>query len=485
LGSSVAVEQPSWAREPSASKETGVNPVRWPSLPVSALASPALLVCALTACSSSAGAPPPARPATVVRNERPNTLPNPIQHVVIIFQENRSFENVFAGFPGADAPMYGTLHDGRKVRLHPVSFSSAGICHNWATSIQDVDSGKMDGFDLNCSAPSYGGQVGRLVYSYLERASVQPYWAMAQRYVLADHMFPTELGGSFTAHLDVIAGTSNLSSTLAIADNPSNSPWGCDAPPGTQTTLVDASGQLSGGGPFPCLKQFRTIAGSLDKAQVSWKYYAPAVKSGDAGGSLWSAFDAIENVRHGPDWKLDVVSPETRVLTDISNHRLASVSWVIPDYENSDHAGSNSDSGPSWVASVVNAIGTSRYWRSTAIVVLWDEWGGWYDDAAPPQLDFRGLGIRVPCIIVSPYAKAGFVSHTQYEYGSILKFVEEVYSLPPLGPAAAGYTDTRANSLIDSFDFTQTPRRFVPIKADYPPSYFLQRAPSLQATDTE
>jgi phospholipase C len=133
----------------------------------------------------------------------------------------------------------------------------------------------------------------------------------------------------------------------------------------------------------------------------------------------------------------------------------------------------------------VNSIGESSAWKSTAIVVLWDDWGGWYDNAKPPQLDFRGLGIRVPCLIISPYAKRGFVSHTQYEYGSVLKFIEEAFGLPALGPTSDGYTDTRAASISDSFDFNQAPRAFTPIPTKYPLSHFLTEPPSDEPVDTQ
>ncbi len=208
------------------------------------------------------------------------------------------------------------------------------------------------------------------------------------------------------------------------------------------------------------------------------------------GGKVWSEFDSIRAIRYSSYWK-NVKSPQTRILRDVEAGRLADVSWVTPDWQDSDHTGSGYDSGPSWVASIVNAIGRSPYWNTTAIVVLWDDWGGWYDNVPPPQLDFRGLGIRVPCIIISPYARvakgarSGYVSHTQYEFGSILKFVEEVFSLQPIGSPASGYTDTRAASLLDSFDFTQAPRRFSPIPARYSASRFLNERPSFVAPDND
>ena len=178
-------------------------------------------------------------------------------------------------------------------------------------------------------------------------------------------------------------------------------------------------------------------------------------------------------------------------MTDASNGSLAAVSWVSPTKADSDHPVAHSDLGPSWVASVVNAVGESSYWQSTAIIVVWDDWGGWYDNAAPKQLDYRGLGIRVPCLIISPYAKEtstsqpGYVSHTQYEFGSILKFIEEAYNLKPLGQTKAGYSDQRATSIEDSFDFTQKPRKFTAIPSKYPASHFLHEPPSDEPVDTE
>ncbi len=135
----------------------------------------------------------------------------------------------------------------------------------------------------------------------------------------------------------------------------------------------------------------------------------------------------------------------------------------------------------------MNAIGESPYWESTAIVVLWDDWGGFYDDAEPPQLDYRGLGIRVPCLIVSPYAKRGYVSHVRYEFGSVLRFIEEANGLPAgsIGPVNLGYTDARATSLNDAFDFTQKPRAFMPIGTKYPAAHFLHEPPSNEPVDTQ
>ncbi len=406
-----------------------------------------------------------------------------IKHVVVIIQENRSFENFFAGYPGANAPLYG--YSGKhKVNLHQITFKNANLQHSWHSSIVDWDNGKMDGFKKFGSA-QYGQYAA---YAYVEQSLIQPYWDMANQYVLADGMFPTEFGGSFTAHLTLVAGTDNLSPTKAEVDIPSGlPPQDCDASPGAKSSYITPNRvEHAFKGPFPCFNQWKTLAQTLDHAGVTWKYYATQL----VGAGMWEPFEAMKYVRYGPDWNKDIIAPETTILTDPGNGQLAQMTWVSPSDKNSDHPESQSDQGPSWVASVVNAVGESKYWKSSAIVVLWDDWGGWYDNAAPPQLDFRGLGIRVPCIIISPYARKStssmpYVDHTQYEYASIIKFVEEAFNLPYLGQTANGYTDRRATSIDDAFDFTQKPRAFTPFNTKYSRAFFLRQPTSHEPVDTE
>ncbi|HKE37345.1 MAG TPA: alkaline phosphatase family protein [Candidatus Baltobacteraceae bacterium] len=407
-----------------------------------------------------------------------------ITHIFIVIQENRSFENLFRGFPGANAPLYGYLGS-TKTTLQPVALNNPAELHNrWIYALKDWDNGKMDGFSISAMQ----GQQPTYPYSYVPQSQIQPYWTLASRYVLADRMFATEFGASFTAHLDLIDGNTVLPpGTYAEADYPPNYVWGCNAAAGTKTYLVNHARQESYNGPFPCFTQVRTMADSLDAAHISWRYYAPSVSEG-FGSTMWSAFSAIKNVYTGPDWS-NVVTPESRVLTDVTKSSFPNVVWITPDWANSDHPGNGSATGPSWVASVVNAVGASRFWQSSAIIVLWDDWGGWYDNVPPPQRDFLGLGMRVPCIIISPYSRiapgrtAGYVSDTTYEFGSVLKFIEQTFNLAPLGTTANGYTDSRATSIIDSFDFTQKPRAFKAISAKYPASYFLHQTPSMRAPD--
>jgi phospholipase C len=448
------------------------------------IASAASMLCFCVACDSFGGATNNFHAPLPATNDSPrgDSLGDYIKHVVVVIQENRSFENFFAGYPGADAPMYGygkrPHRKDIKIPLHRISFQhEPNFEHLYQAGILDWDNGKMDGF-------SQWGHGDHGAYAYIEREQVKPYWTMAQRYVLADHMFPTEFGPSWTAHITLVAGTDNLKPGLALA-NFSDGNNSCAAAPDTRTTTVNSHRHVSNDtGPRPCFTQFRTLANTLDGAGVSWKYYVDT-KDAHHGGSIWDPFQAISDVRYGRDWHTNVIAPQTHVLTDAQIGNLADVSWVTPSHEDSDHPGAHSDTGPSWVASIVNAIGKSQYWKSTAIIVLWDDWGGFYDNAPPPQLDFRGLGIRVPCLIVSPYAKRNYIASTPYEFGSILKFIEQAFGLPSLGLAADGYTDRRAHSLGDAFDFTQQPRRFEPIPSKYSIEDFIKEQPSSEPVDDQ
>jgi phospholipase C len=374
-----------------------------------------------------------------------------IAHVVVIVQENRSFDNLFHGFPGADSATFGHSHHG-DVPLVPVDLaSSSDIQHLHVTFQEEFDGGKMDGFDVAgvISPPEHPAPRGNdYPYGYVSASQIGPYWQLASQYVLADRAFESNAGPSFPAHQYLIAGQSDH-----VPDGPDAVPWGCDSPPGATEAQLDSAGGLVPG-PFPCFS-YATLGNELDAKGLDWRYYTPAL--GQAGG-IFNAFDAIRNIRYGPDWATKVLSPETRVLDDIAAGYLAPVTWVVPNAPNSDHSGTRSTTGPQWVASVVNAVGASRFWSSTAIFILWDDWGGWFDHVAPPQYDVMGPGFRIPLIVVSPWAKHGYVSHVQHEVTSIAKFIEDDFDLPSLGTA-----DARADNLIDCFDFSQTPGPFRPV----------------------
>jgi phospholipase C len=436
-----------------------------------------LALAVLAGCGGSSSVPPaPASPNARARIE-PATA-SPISHIVILIQENRSFDNLFATFPDADGATQGIMSNGQTVPLSKGPLQSYDMAHNHATFETEYDGGKMDGFDqANVNIHGVTQHAGQYAYRYVDPKQIGPYWSMAKQYVLADHMFQTQSSGSFTAHLDLIRGSTKIDANASIVDLTSEDPSGCDAPKGTVTSLIYKSGRVAtGAGPFPCFSWI-TISDLLDAKHVSWKYYVEPLCCN--GGPIWNAFDAIRPVRYGADWA-NVSMPETKVFDDLTKGQLPAVSWIVPKVHNSDHPGEPPDHGPAWVAQVVNAIGHSPEWKSTAILVLWDDWGGLFDHVPPPQLDYQGLGFRVPMIVISPYAPRGRVSHTQYEFGSILRFIEDNWGLGRLNT-----TDVRANSIDDAFDFSQKPRRFETIPADHSLDFFLHEPISTEPVDTE
>jgi phospholipase C len=451
----------------------------------------------LSACGGSGGG------GSNVPNPVPSTTatPNPaqkIQHIVIMIQENRTPDQLFQAFPNADTQSFGYDHNGNKIALRKVPLRESLTPGNYYNDfIEDCNGAgsipnahcQMNGFDI----PPVEGQRNDYVYQYINPADIQPYWTLAKQYALGDHMFQTQGSGSFTAHQDLIRGGTGINDSESEIDFPYNPDhefgnWGCDDGKGSTTALITNKLRYLGAspspgytppGPFPCFT-YSTLRDLLDAKSISWNYYVPQFNGGDQGGSLWNAFDAIHDVRYGSEWGTNVKWPEKSIFSDISSGKLPGVSWVIPDFVNSDHPGAASDTGPSWVSSVVNAIGQSQYWDSTAIVVTWDDWGGFYDHVPPPFADTQGgLGFRVPLLVISPYAKAGYVSHTQYEFGSIVRFVEDNWKLGRLNT-----TDTRAANILDCFNFSQQPRAFSVVPAKYSKAFFLKQKPSNHPVDT-
>jgi phospholipase C len=439
------------------------------------------LTAVLASCSSGSSTGTHFLPQS--RSPQSGSASGYIKHVVIVIQENHSFDNLFATFPGADGTTTGKMNTGQTVKLRKSNLYSDKLLDNSHLAFTvDYDSGKMDGFNA-----VYVNSIPcpKCAYEYVNPKQIAPYWTMAQQYGLADHMFTTETSGSFNGHQDLIRGDTVIQPNVSMIDFPTHGPWGCDAPSGTTVAEITTGGKYITVGTYPCTTAFpksssyETLRDLLDTNSVTWKYFTPSLLKGGLAGAYWDAYDVISAVRTGPEWTKNIISPEKKVFGAIKG-TLPGVTWVIPDGVNSDHAGiGGGDTGPSWVASVVNAIGQSKYWDSTAIIVLWDDWGGWYDHVPPPQLDYAGLGIRVPMILISPYAKPGYVSHTQYEFGSVIKFVEEAFNLGSLGT-----TDKRANSIDDMFDFQQSPLPFKTIPAKYPPSFFERQPPSNIPPDT-
>jgi phospholipase C len=430
------------------------------------------------------------------RNDASSLLSRRIQHVVIILQENRTPDNLFHDSVlmsrGADIASFGLTSTGVVPLVQGDLATDYDLNHSHPAFEKTYDKGKMDGANLisaTCNKGAVDCPPPYPQYVYVNPTEVQPYFQLAEQYTFGDRMFQTHQGPSFPAHQFIISGTSapTATSDLFASSNvsPGNGAVGCLAPPGNVVHLIDPSGNESQT-QYPCFEH-PTLTDLLDAKGISWRYYTPSA------GSLWTGPNAIQHICQpetknsklvctGSAWS-NVIIPQTKVLTDIANNRLAQVTWVIPDGQESDHAGVNDGSGPSWVASIVNAIGNSPYWDSTAIFITWDDWGGWYDHVSPPKVLVDCAewgcgyvyGFRVPLIVVSPYAKTRYISHVDHDFGSILKFIEEAFDLPSLG-----YADAYAfDDLSDCFDFYRPPTAFQKIMAPASAEDFLndQRPP--------
>jgi phospholipase C len=377
------------------------------------------------------------------------------QHVVFIIQENRSFDNLFHGYPGANTASSGKLSNGQTVRLVPIPLEGTyDIAHGAGNFVKSTDGGKMDGFDQELIEGN-GSMYRHPQYGFVPHDETTLYFAIAHSYVLGDNAFPSNLDASYVAHQYAIA---------AQADSAVDLPpyYGCNGE--KSNTIQTWTQDRQYGPPEETCRNYQTLGDELDAASRSWRYYTY-----NTDDWLWTGYGSVKHIRFGDDWH-KVVAPQTKIFADIAAGKLADVTWVTPSDPESDHAGSLSKLGPQWVASLVNAIGTSKYWNSTAIFVMWDEWGGWYDHVPPPYEDYDGLGIRVPFLVISPYAKRDYVTHVQYETGSVLRFIENQYGLAPLSAS-----DSRANDpLLDCFDLSQPPRRFVPFTVNTHPGDFVR-----------
>lgn len=433
--------------------------------------------------------------------------PGKIEHIVVIFQENRTPDNLFHDQKlinaGADIASTGMNSHNLPVQLAPTSLGiDYDLSHKHSAFISMYDGGKMDGADLIpiiCSQGATNCPPPNPQFLYVQSSDVAPYFQLAEQYTFGDRMFQTNQGPSFPAHQFIISGTSapSAGSSQFIAENAqgvanAGDNTGCLAPPAEYVYTIDATGTESGT-MYPCADH-PALTDELDAAGITWRYYTPSASF------LWTGPNAIQHICGpnnpppnatactGTDWTNNVVLDETQILRDIPAGKLPQVSWVIPNGTNSDHAGSTANTGgPSWVASVVNAIGTSSYWSNTAIIITWDDWGGWYDHVPPPKIVNDGTswgsgyvyGFRVPLIVVSPYARPRYISHTNHDFGSILNLIEKTFNVPSLG-----YADAYADDLSDCFDFTQTPIVFETISARFNAAHFLNdRSPKTPPDD--
>jgi len=355
--------------------------------------------------------------------------PARIQHIIFIIKENRTFDTYFAGFPGADGATTGTTSTGQTVPLAAMpDCYQTNLCNGWACAMQSLDHGKMDGFDL---------ATGNLdAYARMAEADIPGYWAYARRFVLSDRYFSSVHGPSFPNHLFSVAAQSG-----GAIDNMSGSTGGvgCDGNPSGTVSVMDANGNVTP--QSPCFN-FKTLPDVLEQAGISWKYY------GIGGGVL----STIGHIYNSPLFQQRFADP-SQFVADAAAGNLPAVSWLLPPEGMGEHPPESACHGENWTVENLNAIMQGPNWNSSAVFVAWDDFGGLYDHVAPPRIDQLGLGARSPLLIISSFAKRGYISHTVYEQSSILKFIERRYHLAPLTPRDAG-----ANDMLDSFDFSQAPQ---------------------------
>ncbi|MGC1381428.1 MAG: alkaline phosphatase family protein [Candidatus Baltobacteraceae bacterium] len=441
-----------------------------------------LLAAAFAGCASASQPSLPNLQSGAELQALNSTGAGKITHVIYIVQENRSFDNLFQGYPGADTVASGKDSRGKTIPLRPVPLSAQYVLDHSASAMFTDCNGtgklpgttcRMNGFEREISGSAPRG-LKYPMYVYVPHKDSKPYFDMAHEWVLADKMFQSQLDESFVAHQYIIAAQANSSVDLPFG------PWGCE---GSGSDVVQTIGRDRKYGDYiaPCF-DYRTLGDELGNAGLSWRFYAGSYGNASNGdGGEWSGYQAVKHIRDGPDWKKDVITPNWRFITDVRAGKLANFTWITPVCDDSDHVNCGGGFGPSWVAALVNTVGKSRFWDSTAIFVQWDDWGGLYDHVAPPFEDYDGLGFRVPLLVISPYAKRNHVSHVRYETASVLRFAEDLYGLDRLAAA-----DKRATSpAIDCFDFSQKPRPFVKIEAPLPPKFFMQKSGEYQAPDYE
>ncbi len=403
------------------------------------------LVLFLSACTT--GSSTTATPTPVPTSHSPSGT---IKHMVFFVKENRTFDNYFGTYPGANGARFATDSAGKLVPLqHEQDVLAGDIDHSSAAARQAYDNGKMDDFDQLAFFSAQTGQpqqshspYGNNSLTQFYQSDIPNYWTYAQNFVLGDHMFSSLMGPSFPNHLYTIAAQSG-----GAIDNPESSgaAWGCDAA-NEQVQIQASNGSTTLGD--ACFN-FTTLADELDAKGYSWRYYAPP--AGSDGGYIWSSFDAIKHIRYGPDWKY--VVPTEQFLSDATKGNLPNVSWIATPSNVSEHPLASVCVGENWTVQMLNALMQGPDWSSTAVFLTWDDFGGFYDHVPPQQIDSYGLGYRVPFLIISPYAKKNYIDHTQFEFSSMLRFAEDELGLPTLTNR-----DKRANNMMDAFDFTQSPR---------------------------
>lgn len=415
-----------------------------------------------------------------------------IKHIVLIQQENRSFDDYFGTFPGADG-LQGTQACmpalvGPCVRPYADHHDvNGGGPHGVTAANQDINGGRMDGFlrasmvarkqcaqiaDPACAQSS----IGRDVMGYHVETDIPNYWAYARNFTLQDHMFESSDSWSLPAHLYDVSGWS--------AHCPTHDPMSCHNA-NSQPFKSGPNNGYVGGGRVPLRRatySWTDLTYLLHRSNVSWGYFVQPGYEPDCDDAqavtcrkrpqnattlgIWNPLPNFVTVRE--DHQLHNVQPTTVFRRDAAHGTLPAVSWVIPSAADSEHPPSRVSAGQSYVTSLINDVMKGPDWSSTAIFVTWDDWGGFFDHVQPPHVDANGYGLRVPGLVISPYAKRGYVDHQTLSFDAEVRFIEDVFlDSQRLDPATDGRPDPRISvrenapvlgNLVNDFDFTQAPR---------------------------
>lgn len=385
-----------------------------------------------------------------------------IDHVVYLIKENRTFDHMFGRFPGADGATEGTTCDGSTVPLTRAADDTPGPDHSFQGGLKAINGGRM-----NCFDELFGG--GHLeAYVQFRPEQIPSYWAYAEQYLLADRFFSSTYGPTGIEHLFTVGATTDGFTDHERATPPgqfgnngvpreycldlTERMWSFrDLTPQEEDEAFDLEEQAEVGAlkaRFWFLRQACTdieiLPDLLEDAGVSWNYYL-----GD--NDYINTLALVEHIVFGP--MIDHVVDDSQFLRDLEAGDLPAVSWLIPDVEYSEHpaAGSMCE-GENWTVEILNAIMRSPEWRHTAVVITWDDFGGFYDHVPPPHVDLYGMGPRVPMILVSPWAREATVSSDTLEFSSVLKMIETIWDLPALTER-----DATASDMLDLFDFEGEP----------------------------
>jgi len=455
----------------------------------------AVMVVAVVACacaaSSAAEGPPGVRtpPQTA-----PVVIPpgiHKIRHVIIIMQENRSFDSYFGTYPGADGiPMRHGVptvcipdpRGGCRRPYHDHHLVNYGGPHGYTQALRDIDGGRMDGFlrsaedaSPDCLRDVPDAKICELsrrhpdVMGYHTAAEIPNYWALARHYVLLDHLFESNLGWSLPSHLYLVSGWSAVCKT--------RSPISCHTALGAPRSR--RPGVLRGPRrPWA----WTDMTYLLHRAHVSWRYYVSKGRQPDCENgavtckaeplaastpSIWNPLPGFETVQR--DGQISDVVNSSRFFRDARRGTLPKVSWIVPNQAESEHPPANIRTGEAWVTRLIDAVMRSPDWSSSAIFLAWDDWGGFYDNVRPPRVDAAGYGLRVPGLVISPYARRGVIDHQVLSFDAYNKFIEDDFlGGQRLDPRTDGRPDSRPTvredvpilgNLASAFDFNQPPRR--------------------------